>query len=119
MTNKYTIGALLWATLNLILTLTPGKSVPDITLFSYDKLGHAFVFFVFSLLLSKGLFVANYKLYAAISATVLISAVYGLGIEIAQDFIPDRGMEWFDALANVLGSFLGVGTFYLSNRLKA
>jgi len=119
LTNKYTIGALLWATLNLILTLTPGKSVPDITLFSYDKLGHAFVFFVFSLLLSKGLFVANYKLYAAISATVLISAVYGLGIEIAQDFIPDRGMEWFDALANVLGSFLGVGTFYLSNRLKA
>lgn len=113
------MGALVWAAFILILTLTPGKSVPDITLFSYDKLGHAFVFFVFSLLLSKGLHKSNYKVIAAMSVSVIISGFYGLAIEIAQDFIPDRGMEWFDAFANVFGSFLGVGAFYLSNRLKA
>ncbi len=119
MVNKYNVGALIWAGLILLLTLTPGKSVPDISLFSYDKLGHAFVLFVFSILLSKGLHTANNKVVSAIYITLFFSSIYGLGIEIAQDFIPDRGMEWYDALANVLGSFLGVGSFYLSIKLKA
>lgn len=52
-------------------------------------------------------------------ATVLISAFYGLAIEVAQHFIPDRGMEWYDALANIIGSILGVAAFYLlKNRTK-
>ena len=118
MINKYIIGALLWASFILLLTLTPGKSVPDITLFSYDKIGHAFVFFVFSWLLGKGLFRANGRLVAALVTTLLLSTLYGLGIEIAQNFIPDRGMEWFDAIANILGTILGLGLFYFTNRQK-
>lgn len=119
MTNKYILGAILWALFILMLTLTPGKSVPDITLFSYDKIGHAFVFFILSLLLSKGLFDAKGSVLIAVGVTLIASTFYGLGIEIVQDFIPDRGMEWFDALANLIGSFLGVSTFYFGNKLKA
>jgi len=90
--------------------------MPDVSLFTYDKLGHAFVFFVQSVLLCKGLFEINNKHSLSIIITLLLSGGYGLMIEIAQHFIPDRGMEWFDALANVIGSFLGVGLFYITNR---
>ncbi|MTI22498.1 VanZ family protein [Fulvivirga sp. RKSG066] len=119
MINKYTIGTFIWAAGILLLTLTPGKSVPDYTLFSYDKLGHAFVFFVLAALLSKGLYQSNGKRNFAILITLLFTATYGMAIEIAQHFIPDRGMEWYDALANVVGSFLGVCLFYISNVVKA
>jgi len=117
--NKYILATAAWAAGILLLTLTPGKSVPDISLFSYDKLGHACVFLILAVLLSKGVFVANGKKLKAIVFTLLLTTVYGLGIEIAQHFIPDRGMEWYDAVANVIGSFLGVSLFYVSNLRKA
>lgn len=93
--------------------------MPDIDFFSYDKLGHAGVFMIFSFLLMKGVWKPHEKNNLKIIVTLLISACYGLAIEIAQHFIPDRGMEWYDALANVIGSFLGIAVLQLSNMLKA
>jgi len=117
--NKYILAAILWSAGILVLTLTPGKSVPDVSLFSYDKLGHAFVFFVHSAFVSKGVFEITGRRLFSIIVTLLISIAYGLSIEVAQYFIPDRGMEWFDAVANILGSFLGIGLFYIINRKKS
>lgn len=56
---------------------------------------------------------------AAISMTLVISIGYGMAIELTQDLIPDRSMEWYDALANTTGSFLGLIMFYIVNRKKA
>jgi len=117
--NKYIIGAILWAAFILLLTLTPGKSIPDYTLFSYDKLGHACVFLILSVLLSKGLFEITHKKLQALIVTFIGVTIYGLFIEIAQHFIPDRDMEWLDAVANVTGSFLGVFMFYITNKQNA
>lgn len=118
--NKYLIGALLWALLILVLTLTPGKAVPDIGLFDYDKLGHAGIFMIQSYLLIKGLYerdarknrVSKYVWSGSVTAVF-----YGFAIEYAQSFIPDRGMEFYDAIANIIGSFFGVTLFYLHNKL--
>jgi VanZ family protein len=43
-------------------------------------------------------------------------AIYGLLIEGIQNFIPGRSMDWVDAVANVAGSFLAIGVFYLLNK---
>ena len=119
--NRYLVAALAWAALILVLTLTPGKSVPDIGLFDYDKLGHAGIFLIQSYLLITGLYkkgAEGNKLhrYAIVGSSVAV--LYGFLIEFAQSFIPDRGMEFYDALANIIGSFLGVLLFYFHNKLS-
>ncbi|MDX1627946.1 MAG: VanZ family protein [Fulvivirga sp.] len=117
-TNKYFVGALLWAVFILVLTLTPGKSIPDLTLLSYDKLGHAFVFMILSFLISKGFQELRRKALISTVTTLVITTFYGFLIEFSQDYIPDRNMDWFDAIANIIGSILGVLVFYLSIRIK-
>lgn len=122
MLNKYLIGSIVWAILILILTLTPGKSVPDLTIFSYDKLGHGFVFFVLAFLLISGLYENlkdSVRKKNAIYIGMLVAATYGFLIEVVQSVIPDRSMEMYDALANIIGSFLGLLLFNIRNKLKA
>ena len=122
MLNKYLIGSIVWAILILILTLTPGKSVPDLTIFSYDKLGHGFVFFVLAFLLISGLYENlkdSVRKKNAIYIGMLVAATYGFLIEAVQSVIPDRSMEMYDALANIIGSFLGLLLFNIRNKLKA
>ncbi len=108
----------MWALFILILTLTPGKSVPDIGLFDYDKLGHAGVFMIQSYLLTMGLYrrKANELIKFVIIGTSL-AITYGFLIEYVQSFIPDRGMEFYDAVANIVGAIFGTGLFYLHNKL--
>lgn len=121
MLNKYIIGSIVWALIILIFTLTPGNSVPDLDVFSYDKFGHGFVFFVLSFLLISGFyqaFTASVNRKKALFIGVIISALYGFAIEAAQSVIPHRSMELYDALANIIGSFLGLGLFYLHNKFK-
>lgn len=121
MFNKYLIGSVIWALFILVLTLTPGKSVPDISLFSYDKLGHGFVFFVLAFLLISGFYqsLISSSKHRAASVGVILSVLYGLSLEVAQSMVPDRSMEFYDALANTIGSFLGLAVFYIRIKLKA
>lgn len=112
--NKFLIGALLWGTVILLLTLTPGKSMPQVGFFSYDKLGHAGIFCIFSFLLITGMYVNKKSdLFKVSMWGVALATIYGLLIEFIQHFIPDRGMEWLDAIANMSGAILGFCLFYL------
>ena len=117
---KYLVAALAWAVLILVLTLTPGKSVPDLTLFDYDKLGHAGIFLIQSYLLIMGFYKKSpgregIHKYAIIGCTLAI--LYGFLIEFMQNFIPGRSMEVYDAVANIIGSFFGLVLFYFHNKL--
>lgn len=119
--NKYLIGAAAWAILILVLTLTPGESVPDVGIFDYDKLGHAFIFFVLSFLLINGVFYhpkSEAKIMLAVLVGVIFSVVYGIAIEMVQSLIPGRSMDLFDAIANTAGSLLGLSLFYILNKLR-
>jgi VanZ family protein len=52
----------------------------------------------------------NLKLVFILS--VLLSALYGISDEIHQSFVPYRTADVIDALADILGSILGVYIFY-------
>lgn len=122
MPNKYLIAAFVWAGVILLLTLSPGKSVPDLAIFSFDKAGHAFVFFVQAFLLIMGLYESrkdSIKRNSMLWLGVIISVLYGFLIEMAQSVIPERSMEFLDAVANTVGSLAGLLAFYVFNKYKA
>lgn len=120
MFNKYIIGSFIWAILILVLTLSPGSALPDIKIISYDKLGHAFIFFVFAFLLISGIYEqTGVQKAKAVVIGAVVAAMYGFIIEGIQHFIPDRSMDILDAFANIVGSFFGLGLFYVRNMFKA
>lgn len=113
---KYSLPAILWAVLILILTLFPGQYIPPpVTLWDFigvDKIVHAVLFGVLTILLTRG-FRKQYtysrlRYYAALVAVVL-SLIYGASTEIIQgNFMKDRYFEFFDMLANATGCILGL-----------
>ncbi|MCA6078079.1 VanZ family protein [Fulvivirga sedimenti] len=122
--DKKTVGrfflfaSIAWAVLILVLTLTPGKYVPSYSLFSYDKLGHAGIFCIQSVLLMFTLrHQYNRKIQNSILASMAVTIIYGFIIEAIQGLIPDRSMDIYDAIANIAGSFLAPLVFYLVNKV--
>lgn len=86
----------------LVLTLSPrlpqvASSIPHM-----DKLFHFIAFsgfsFVFSIAFNK----------VKITKVIFISISIGVGIEIAQHFIPNRGFSYLDMLADGLGVLNGI-----------
>ena len=120
---RYNLFGIIWFCLILLLGLTPGESMPVTNVWeilSFDKIAHFFVFavlcFLFILGFSKQytfLFFRFYAVYLAIG----ISIAYGIIIEIGQTFIPERGLEPLDILANTIGVFAGWFAFYLIYKL--
>ena len=78
------------------LALMPAKQVP-ITL-GWDKLDHWFAFFTLS-------FLANHafpkRAFWRVIALALVA--YGIGIEVAQSFTPDRDADAMDVVADSVG----------------
>lgn len=116
---RYNLFGIIWFLLILLLGLTPGESMPITNvweLLSFDKIAHFFVFAVLSFLLILG-FSKQYTFlffrYYAVHLAIGISLLYGLIIEIGQTFIPERGLEPLDILANTIGVFAGWFVFYV------
>jgi len=108
--------AWMWALVILILTLTPGKFMPQVdywSIMSLDKYVHMGIFFVQVLLILRGakalkiLTVRNYFIYA------LIGTVYGALIECIQQFIPLRSFDVNDMVANMAGALIAAAVFYI------
>ena len=117
--NKYFVASIFWAGLILILTLTPGTSIPDYKIFTYDKLGHLVIFLVLAYLFVSGLHQNNPESSKkSILIGMILTIIYGALIEYAQDHIPHRSMDWVDMIANCSGSFLGISLFYISIKKK-
>ncbi|MDN5203583.1 VanZ family protein [Fulvivirgaceae bacterium BMA10] len=116
---KYNALTLIWVLLIAILTLTPGNSVPDVGFWYFphmDKVVHLGIFAVLVFLMIRGLrkqssFPGIQK--RAIGASILISLIYGVLIELIQIFVPFRSFEFEDVIANAVGC----GTGYLVTNL--
>lgn len=102
-----------------MLTLTPGKSLPSVDLFTYDKVGHAVIFMVLTFLYISGLYENKKGFRRSVIIGFGLTAAYSLAIEIAQKFIPDRMMDWKDLAANIAGAILGLILFSALNRKNA
>ena len=106
----------------LIATLTPGKSLPSSSLFQFDKLIHVIIFGVFAWLVLRAYFLSGTinnlnqgKIYIWVACATIL---FGISIEGLQDFIPDRGADRYDVIANTFGIILFQTVFYLIHRNK-
>ena len=114
----------IWALVILLLTLTPGHSLPKLDMFTIDGIdliAHSGVFFILALLMTLG-----FKKQSRFSPlkektgmyVIILCTTFGVAIELLQIIIPGRGFEFFDMIANSLGSLMGYYIFGLANKYK-
>lgn len=111
---KVFIPAIIWALIIFWASTTSGKNLPSISwnLFEVDKLAHAIVYFILSVLIIKGFMARDVILNSSILYGVLISIVYGILLEIIQfTFFPYRYFELLDIIANIIGSIGSIVVF--------
>jgi VanZ family protein len=111
---RYKLPLLVWALTILVLTLMPGKNLPHVPLWSFDKLAHAFVFALLMLLALRAKF-KQQKSGNPYAAYLFLSCVfYGMLIELIQNYIPGRSADFNDVIANTVGVLMG---FLLYNKV--
>ncbi|MBK6265186.1 VanZ family protein [Marivirga sp. S37H4] len=116
---RYNLFAILWILLILLLGLAPGESMPATNIWdflSFDKVAHFSVFAILAFLLIIGFtkqYTFRFVRYKAEILAIVFSVIYGIAIEVAQSFIPGRGVEYADVFANSLGALSGWLIFYL------
>ena len=99
-----------WFFLVGVLTLMPGKEIPELSGISIphlDKLVHVVLFggltlfFCLPYVKTSLPFQKKRNLFIRISLSIIL---WGLIIEVIQKyFIPDRGFEWLDVVADTVG----------------
>jgi len=110
--NKY---GLAWTLLILLVCLMPGDNLPSSSFLSFkgaDKLIHFGLYLVLLILVGKGLvnyFKPSYSSNRIIVIAFLYCLFLGIGIEFIQSvFVAGRLGDFFDVLANAIGSSIGI-----------
>jgi hypothetical protein len=136
--TKQFAPALFWGIFIFVLCAMPSKNIPSFTwleIISPDKWVHAFIFGVFTTFMLAGKDGVNLKIFSLDFYKSLIdnikqpkntnvstiffsktnlwiaiaSGLYGVLIEFYQGyFCVDRSFDWFDALADAVGSFIAL-----------
>jgi VanZ family protein len=110
---------IIWLGLIVIASLTPADKIPDFQLFLHaDKVIHFFMYCGFSFLLIPALTLKrNFKMSYLFS--FLFSVTFGIIMEYFQNlFILGRTAEFFDFVANIIGSITGIAIYHLAFRDK-
>ncbi|MEE4257529.1 MAG: VanZ family protein [Bacteroidales bacterium] len=118
------LPGLIWTLLIAVLTLVPGNYIPRITSFldwlSPDKILHFILFGTYAYLLAKGFHkqgISSLLKQNPMIFSIIIGIVFAFFIEVMQMFvIPGRDGNVYDFTADVLGTFLGIGTWYIAGR---
>lgn len=108
---KAFLPAIFWGIVIAVLSLMPGKNMPEVIwdIANPDKLAHAFVYMILSFLLFRGFYLRGQLKRETIIWGLFISIVYGILLEILQyAFFPDRYFELLDIIANIIGSILSL-----------
>jgi VanZ family protein len=110
--------SIVWAIFILLLCGIPGNEINKVNFIDIpymDKMVHAFLYFVFTILLiseNNSSEQGSSVLLKTILIVSLISLSYGALIEIMQKFIfINRGAEIWDMVANALGVLLAILLF--------
>ena len=100
--NKLTI-AFAWSIVIFILSVIPGKDLPEISINYFDKLAHAGVYAILSWLVLRSTIKWSNK--NLIVWVFVIPMIYGILIEFFQGtFLNDRIADVYDMIANGIGS---------------
>ncbi|MBI4945599.1 MAG: VanZ family protein [Bacteroidetes bacterium] len=113
---KYNLLSILWTILILVLCLMPGKDLPSVSIWEFDKLAHFGIYLILALLMYYGWKKQNFFLSLRQNTLIkilILTSAYGFAVEIMQElFTADRHFELLDALANstgaIAGSFAGI-----------
>ncbi|MCU0416484.1 MAG: VanZ family protein [Cytophagaceae bacterium] len=110
--------AILWGIFILIATLLPGKSIPSVSLFRFDKLIHAGIFGIFAWLCWRGWVhysaSPRHPIWWSIGGFTIL---WSIGIEGMQSLIPDRSMDLYDMIANTIGVLIaGIISYFIHVR---
>ena len=117
---KFHLLTIVWAVVIAILTLSPGRAVPDVPFWNiphFDKIVHAGIFGMLSFLMARGTIrqYAGQKIKKAFVISFFVAIGYGLIIEYLQRLVPGRSFELSDLMANTAGAVLGlIGCHFLS-----
>ena len=108
-----------WVVLIALLTLVPGKALPNIdwNFLSLDKIIHFSIFSILSFLgcASFKNILSPTNTLKPITISLIIAMVYGTLLEYLQTLIPDRGFDYADLLANIGGAVIGIVLFQYYN----
>jgi len=109
----------------LILTGLPGSVFPRVKpAIGLDKVVHIGMYACFAFLCIWGYrkqFISNGKDYRtkALALAAVISILYGGVTELMQEYlVPSRTGDWYDFLADTLGTLLGISVFGIFFRKK-
>ena len=108
----------MWAAVIMITTLLPSTALPSTSawdLLTFDSFAHIFLFAVLTFLMIVGLKkqFTNTKLrHYAIRYSLLICTLYGIAIELLQEFvIYGRQGDIIDVVSNAIGCLVGIIVF--------
>lgn len=121
MAVRHYLFAIVWAIFMTLLILLPGHKMPETPRFiGFDKIAHAGVFFVLTILASIG-FKKHKEASGLRSKTIFIvflsCLLYGAGLEFVQGFVPEREFDIHDIFANISGVLLGIFAFKIIYKL--
>lgn len=104
--KQHYIKLIFWmfASAVLIVSALPGSQ--NYSIQHFDKLAHFGTFFLLSLLLLYA-----YKLSKPFLTTVLVMALFGLGIEVLHLYVPARVFSMYDFAADMLGIVVALIVF--------
>lgn len=117
---KYNTPSIFWAVFILVLCLVPGRELPSLTIWEFDKIGHFGVYLILSMLMVYGW--RKQKAFPFLHTRtllkiLLITSIYGFAVEVMQElFTTDRHFDMLDALANSTGAV--VGSFFTAFFIK-
>lgn len=102
---KYRLPAILWATVIFIGSSIPGKTLPPLRIFSWDKLIHICEFGIFGLLLARAFssWPNTGKRGKLVTFAASTGILWALLDEVHQMFVPGRDASIYDFFADALG----------------
>jgi uncharacterized protein YfiM (DUF2279 family) len=110
-----------WVLFIALITLLPGSSIPgniDWNFLELDKIIHMIVFAILTYLGGYFFTARGKTISRAILSSILPAIIYGALIEFLQMFIPQRGFDFADLTADIVGAILGVLLFKLALHKK-
>jgi len=105
---KYCWKALVWSLFIFIISILPGREIPEVKIVGLDKVIHAAVYGTLAFLLAAGFMkqtsFPSLRCFACSWAFILCSA-YGILLEVVQhNFVADRTGDWMDVAFNAAGA---------------
>lgn len=119
--QKRMLPFFLWLLIITIISGYPGHKVPEVPMWQFDKFVHTFIYLILSITMLIA-FNRQYQIRKKrLFLTILIlffGVFYGGIMEILQHYIfINRSGNWYDFIANALGSVLGVLIYPFINKL--